>query len=151
MMPHRVLQPGESAVVKKRRLQGNVADRSRPKLIAVIRVARDLLQAEIFVLSRAVECHIAGDRRNLRDPNDMLLEVAEHLVGWARDVMAVDTPRPAKEKQRSLLFVVSQCALLPSRKPVNRSIGEDQGELELGDSKTEHIERYRPTGSHRGK
>src|SRR5215467_7018860 len=99
-MPHGILQPCEGAVVKEGRLQRHVADWASSKLVTVARIAGDLLQTEILILTRAVEGHIAGHGSNLRDSDDVLREIAEHLVGRSRNPVTIDTPRLAKEKQR---------------------------------------------------
>src|SRR5262249_58931122 len=96
------------------------------------------------------ESHIACERRDLWNPDDVLIKVAEHLVGGARDLVTIDAPGFAKEKQRTLLFVVTQCSNLASRKLVNGGIGKDQGEFEFSDSEPEHIEGNRAAGPHRG-
>src|SRR5215470_17095113 len=149
-MPHRILQPCEGAVVKEGRLQRDVADWRGPKLVPVIRVTGDLLQTKILVLTRAVERHIPGDGSNLRDSDNVLREVAEHLVGRTRNLMAVNTPRFAKEEQRSSLLLFSQGARLPSRKLVYGCVGKNQAELKFGDRKPEHIKSDGAAGLHRG-
>src|ERR1700694_1836012 len=103
-MPDGVLQLCERAVVEEGWLERHVADRRRSKLVAITCIFSDLFQAEILVLSRSVESHITGERRDLRYGYDMLREVAEHLVGCARNLMTLDTSCLAKEQQRSSLL-----------------------------------------------
>src|SRR5262249_50709810 len=137
-------------VVKECRLEGHIANRRSAKSVTVIGVTGDLLKAKVFVLARAIEGHIACERRDLWNPDDVLIKVAEHLVGGARNLVTIDAPGFAKEKQRTLLFVVTQCSNLASRKLVNGGIGKDQGEFEFSDSEPEHIEGNRAAGPHRG-
>ena len=69
-MLNRVPEPRECAVVKEGGLERRVPERRAAKLVAIRRIPRDLLQAEIFVLPRAVKDHVAISnpevgRRNL--------------------------------------------------------------------------------------
>src|SRR5882672_1372260 len=57
-MPDRVPEPRECAVVEEGGLQRGVPERRAAKLVAIRRIPRDLLQAEIFVLARPIEDHI---------------------------------------------------------------------------------------------
>ena len=79
----RVLESRERAVVEERRLQGDVAQRRGPEFVSIRRIPGDLLQAEILVPPWPVEYHVARsgakDRSDLRDADDVHLEVAEHL------------------------------------------------------------------------
>ena len=61
VMPHGILQRGERAVVKERRLERHIADGRGAEFVTVIRVAGDLLQAEVLVAARPVERHIADE------------------------------------------------------------------------------------------
>src|SRR5262249_49030476 len=117
-MPHCVFELCESPVVKECRLERHIADRRSAKSVPVTGITGDLLEAKVFVLARAIESHIACERRDLWNPDDVLIKVAEHLVGGARDLVTIDAPGFAKEKQRTLLFVVTQCSNLASRKLV---------------------------------
>src|SRR4029077_2333764 len=128
--------PCKGAVVKEGRLQRNVADRRSPKLIPVIRVTGHLLQAEVFVLTRAVERHVAHDRSNLRNSDDVRSKIAKHFVGRARNFMTFNTPGFSKEKERSAFLLVSQGVELTSRKLIYWSIRKNKGELEFGDRQT---------------
>ncbi len=81
----RVFESSESAVVEKCGLQGNVPNRRGAKHIAIVRVARHLFQAEVFILSGSVEGNItsrriADLRCNLRHADDVLSEVAKHFI-----------------------------------------------------------------------
>ena len=74
----------ERAVVEEAGCDGEIPQRRRPELVPIRRIARDLLEAEILVASGAVEQHVARARaevrRDLRSADDVLCEVAEHLV-----------------------------------------------------------------------
>src|SRR5256885_1819691 len=75
----RLLESGETTVMKKRGLQGHVPNRRGAKLIAVVRVAGYLLQSEVFILPRPIEGHItsrriACRRRDLRHADHVLSE-----------------------------------------------------------------------------
>src|SRR5262245_51738382 len=80
MMAHRVLEPCEAAVVEESGLQGHIAQRRGAELVAIIHLSCDLLQTEVFILARTIKNHIADQRGDLRNADDVLLEIAEHLV-----------------------------------------------------------------------
>ena len=84
MKANRVVESREGAIVEERRRDGEVAQRGRAELVAVGAIAGRLLEPEILVLARALEDHVAladaERRRDLRHADDVLFEVAEHLV-----------------------------------------------------------------------
>src|SRR5689334_14553811 len=102
MVVHRVLKRGEAAVVKERRLQGEVAKRRRAEAVAVFGVAGEVFQAEVLAAAGAREHEIprphAEDRRDLRDAEGVHLKVAEHLVRRPAYGVATDAPRLAEEE-----------------------------------------------------
>src|SRR5688572_11142916 len=128
MKADRVFEPGERAVMEERRLQSYVPEWRGAKHVAIIRVAGDLLQPEVFVLSGTIEDHIssrrvAGFRRNLGHPNHVLSEVAKHFIRLSRDGVASYAIGAAKEKQRTSLLIVAQRVLLATREPIDRRVG----------------------------
>src|SRR5256885_16889716 len=84
-MLDRVLEPRECAVVEEGGLQRGIPERRAAELVAIRRISRDLLQAEIFVLARPIEDHItladAKGRGDLRNADHVHPEVAENIVG----------------------------------------------------------------------
>ncbi len=85
MVPDRIFQPSEGAVVEERRLHSHVTEWRRAELIAIIRVTRDLFQTEILIPIRTIKEYVAGQgiaRRgsNLRNTNHVLGEVTEHFI-----------------------------------------------------------------------
>src|SRR3954454_21306370 len=103
MMSDRVLQSPECAVMEEGRLHGSVAQRRRSKAVAVGGIAGDLLHAEVLVASRPVEDHVAfsdpESRSNLRDPDDVVFEIAEHLVRRSTYGVALDAFRLPEKDQ----------------------------------------------------
>src|SRR5215470_16050148 len=98
MVAYGVFKPGKSAVMHKRGLKRDVADRRRAKLITIGRVAGDLFESEVFVSSGAVKNHIADRRGDLRDPKNMLFEVTKHFVRLPRDGMTNHATGLTEEK-----------------------------------------------------
>src|SRR5262245_53375319 len=105
MMAHCVLQSCESAVVKKGRLQSDVAQRGSPKLVTILGIAGDLFEPKVFIRRRTVEDHVADGWRDLWNADDVLLEIAEHFVRVAGDGVAFHTAGLAKEEQGAFLLV----------------------------------------------
>src|SRR6267378_6943217 len=141
-MPDRVPEPRECAVVEEGGLQRGVPERRAAKLVAIRRIPRDLLQAEIFVLARPIEDHItladAKGRGDLRNADHVHPEVAEHLVGLPGHSLTLHAIALAKEDQRAAFLRLAQRCLLATRIAINRRIGEHEREFELGDGATEH-------------
>src|SRR2546428_13806711 len=77
-------QPIEAAVVKEGGLQGDVAQRRGAELVAVVRIAGKLFEAEVRVLTRAIEDHITLGGGDLRNSEDVLREVAKHFIRRSR-------------------------------------------------------------------
>src|SRR5215470_17611131 len=119
MMPDRILQSRESSVVKERRLKRHIPDWRCSEFIAVIGIPRNLLQTEILVLTRSVECNVCNQRNDLRDADDVWSKIAEHLIGITRNLVALHASGGSKEQQRSLLLIVGERVLLSSRKLVD--------------------------------
>jgi hypothetical protein len=80
--------------MKKGRRYGEIAQRCGAEFVAVGAVAGPLLPSEIFVLSRTREDDVpvagAESRRDLRHADDVLLEVAEHLVRMTIDLVTLE-------------------------------------------------------------
>src|ERR1043166_6534269 len=107
MMTYRILDPRHRPVVEERGLQRRIAQRRAAELVAVGRIPRDLLQAEILVLTRSIKHDVAfADtefRRDLRHADHMHLEVAEHFIRVAVHRMALTAPSLAEEDERAPL------------------------------------------------
>ena len=128
VVPDRVLERREGAVVEEGRLQGDVAQRGGAELVPVGRVARDLLagRSPRPRPGRRTELSVLGAelRRDLRNADDVDREVAEHLVRRARDRVALHAAGLAEEQQRPALLRVGQRVAVAPREPVDRRVGE---------------------------
>ena len=133
MVPHRVLEPNERAIVHEGRLQGDVAQWRGAKGIAVRRVTRDLFEPEVLVRARSVELHVADGRHHLRHADHVLAEVTEHLVRLPRDLVAPDAPSRPEEEHGAAFLGVTERVRLPTSIPVDRRVRVDLRELELGE------------------
>src|SRR5882672_7719254 len=115
-MLDRVLEPRECAVVKEGGLERRVPERRAAKPVAIRRISRDLLQAEIFVPARSIEDHIpladAKGRGDLRNADYVHLEVAEHLIGLTGHGVTLHAIALAEEDQRAALLRFAHRALL---------------------------------------
>ena len=69
----------------------------------------------------------------------MVLEIAEHLIRLARNAVAGGTACRTEEQKRAFLFILRQRIPFAARKPVDRRIGEREGELEFGNGLPKHI------------
>lgn len=111
-------------------MHGRVAERRCAELVAVRRVSRDLLKAEIFVLPGAVINHVrfsyAEERSDLRNAYHMHLEVAEHLVGLPGHLVTLDTPAFSEKDHPAFFLRNGHRLFVATRKPVDRSIGKCQ-------------------------
>src|ERR671939_196965 len=103
MVADRGCERGIGAVVHVCRLDADVAERRRPKLIAVGGVAREVFAAIVLVRCLTIELVVGQLRNELRHCNRVLLEVAEHLVRATRNAMTADASGLPEEKQRSTL------------------------------------------------
>src|SRR5262245_12698814 len=126
MMLDCVFQAREAAVVKESWLQGDVAQRRRAELVAIFGVPGNWLQAEVFILPRPVEGHVADQRCDLGDAYYVLVEIAEHLICWSGHSVTLHTARFAKEQQCAFLLVVRKRIFLAPPKLIDRRIGEDE-------------------------
>src|SRR6266567_8176986 len=103
MMADRILDAHHRPVVEERPLQRGVTQRRAAELVAIGRIPRDLLQAEVLVLTRSVEHDVAfADTecgRDLRRAVHLLLEVAEHYIRVAIDRLALTAPTLAEENE----------------------------------------------------
>src|SRR5437762_3565644 len=139
-----VFQTREGAIVKEPGRDGQVSQWSSAELVTVFRLTRDFLQAEILVLPWAREDHVAlafsKPRSDLRNADDSLLEVAEHLVRPAIHLVALDAVCLAEEEQSPALFRPRHRVSVPSCELVEGRVGKHQRELEFGDGLAEHIE-----------
>src|SRR6267142_5605479 len=111
MEADRIFESGERTVMEKRGLQGDVPDWRSAEHIPVVRIARDLLQPEVFVLPRPVEDHITRRgvpcrRGNLRHADNVLSEVAKHFIRLPRYCVASDTVGTAEEEERTSFLVI---------------------------------------------
>src|SRR5689334_5906117 len=107
-----ILKASKRAVMHECRLHRQIADGRSAKFVAVIWLPRDLFQTEVLIRPRTIEVVIGHLRSDLRYSDHVALEIAEHLVGLARDLMALGTASFAKEEQRALLLIVGQCVPL---------------------------------------
>src|SRR4051812_44937481 len=98
MMTYRILQRRECAIVHERRLQRDITKRRRTKLVTMSRVAGDLFPAEVLILARSVKIAVGHGGGNLRDADNVVLKIAEHLIRVARYGMTLRTAGLA-EKQ----------------------------------------------------
>src|SRR5262249_6582096 len=126
VMPHRVVEPGECTVVKEGRLYRDVANRRRSELIAVVGIVCYILPAKVFIEPRPVKGIVGIERRYLRNPDNVIFKVAEHLVRLAGYLMALDTARLSKEEQRAFLLVLGHGITVAAGEPVNGRIGKRQ-------------------------
>src|SRR5687767_13139831 len=97
-MANRIVQTREGSVMHKSRLHRHITERRGAKFVTVGRVAGDLLQTKVFIEARPIKSGVGQGGRNLRDPNDMLLKVTEHLIGLARHTVTDRTPGRAEEQ-----------------------------------------------------
>src|SRR5687767_2600370 len=98
MMAHRILQVRERAVVHECWLYGDVAQRRGAKLVAIRWVTRDLFLAKVLVGARPIESVVCHLRRDLRDADDVIMEVVVHLVLLARNRMASGIARSSENQ-----------------------------------------------------
>src|SRR5437763_9746363 len=150
MMADRVVATRHSRVVEERPLQGGVTQRRAAELVAIGRIARDLLQAKVLVLTRSIEQHVAlADtefRRDLRHANRVHLEVAEHFVRLAADRMALTTASLAEEDECTALLLFVHRMSIAACESIDRSVGKDQRKFEFRDGAREHGEVDWATG-----
>src|SRR5947208_10238167 len=150
MMADRIVDARHRPVVEERWLQRRVAQRRAAELVAIGRIARDLLQAKVLVLTRSIEQHVAlADtefRRDLRHANRVHLEVAEHFVRLATDRMALIAPSLAEEDERTTLLLFVHRMSIAACESIHRFVCEDHGEFELRDGAGEHGEVDWTTG-----
>src|SRR5215831_18247481 len=142
-----VLKMDKSTVMHEGRHEGGVTQGCGAEHVAVVRVSGDLFEAEILVRAGAIECYVTERRDDLRDADDVLSEVTKHLVGLASYAMALHAFGFAEEEQRPFLLTLGKRVLPPARETVERGVGKDQGELELGDGLAKMIEVDRGAGS----
>src|SRR5262249_36766319 len=102
---------------------------------------------EILVLSRSVECDVARTWCDLRHPNHVRSEIAEHFVRFTRNLVTLTTSSGTEEQKRAFLLLNRQGILLPSRVAVDRGVCEYKCELELRNGQTELVEANRVAGS----
>src|SRR4051794_26093476 len=116
------------------RLEGQVAEGRRPEEVAIRRVAREVLQAEVLVGPGAREDEVPRtdpeDGGDLRDARAVHPKVTEHLVRLACDGMARHAPGPAEEQESPALLPRGESRTVAPRIPVERRVGEGERELE---------------------
>ena len=151
-MPDGVLEARVRAVVEERRLHGDVSERRCPELIAVGRIAGDLLEAEVLVFVWAVEDHVPG-----ADPKrGAICGTPTTCISKSLNI-SLDRPdtawqctqsRRAKEQQRAFLLRQRHGRAVAARKPIDWCVGKDQRELEFRNRPAEHREIDRRAGLH---
>src|SRR5260221_5905916 len=139
MIADGVRQAGERAVVHERWLQRDITQRRSAKPVAVRWVARDLLTAIVFIGAWAIKDNVAQLRRDLRNPGDMVLKVAKHLIRLSGNAMAHDTAGLTEKQQCALLFVIGQRVPLAASELIDGRIVEGQAELKFGNSLPKHV------------
>src|SRR5262249_19637230 len=141
--------------MEESRCYSKISERSSTKLVAISRVACDLFQAEIFILSRPLEDDVARfyaeDRGNLRNADDALLKVGEHLVRLAHRRAAghgvtLHTLGLAEEEKRAAFFGRSHGFSVSACKLVNGCVGIHLREFEFSDGFAKHEEVDRCSG-----
>ena len=70
----------------------------------------------------------------------MFLEVAEHLVRFAVDAVTLHAFSLAEEQQRPAFLGPGHRVHVAAAEPVERCVGEDERELELGNRLAVHVE-----------
>src|SRR5690348_4360442 len=135
MMSDRILDARHRPVMEERRLQRCVAQRRAAEFVAIGRIPGDLLQAKVLVLARSIEYHVAlaqaEFRRDLRHADRVHLEVAEHLIRFAGDRMALTAPSLAEEDKRATLLLFVHRMPIATGESIDRCVGEDEREFEL--------------------
>jgi hypothetical protein len=121
MMADGVLETHEGPIVHEGRHQRVVPQWRGAKHVAVFRIARDLLEAEILIRVRAVEGHIPEGRRHLWHPDHVLPEVAEHLVRLAAHAVTLHAPGLPEEEQRPPLLALRERVAFAARKAADRT------------------------------
>src|SRR5262249_24393072 len=91
----------------------------------------DLLEPKVLIGSRPIEHHVPKGWYDLRDTDDMLAEVAEHLIGRAGHAVTLHTPGLPEEEQRAPLLSIGEGVALAAGEAVERRVGEEEGEREL--------------------
>ena len=124
VMTHSILKASECPIMHECWLHGDITEWRCTKLVAVLWVARDLFSAKVFICARPIKCIVRHVRRYLRDADDMILKIAEHLIRLACNAVAHTTARRTEEQQRTLLFIIRQRIPLAARKPIDWRIGE---------------------------
>src|SRR5579862_3383852 len=103
-----VFDSSVSAIVEEACRHRKITQRGCPEFVTVRGIARNLLQAEVLVVSRAIEKYVshpdAEKRGDLRHSDGAILEIAEHLVRPAGNRMATYAARLAEEQQRTALL-----------------------------------------------
>src|SRR5262249_26518372 len=127
----RLAKGTKGAIVHEGCLHGDVPKRGGAKGVPVGLVAGRVLTAEGLVCAGSVERVVRIARDELGYGENVVLEVAEHLVRLPGYRMAGDATSSAEEEQRPLLLLVCQGIRLAARKTVDGSSGESERELEL--------------------
>ncbi len=111
-----------------------VAEGLGAEAVAIALVTRALFLAVVLVRSGPVERLDAPLGHELWHPDDVGLEVAEHLVRETPYHVALSALRPDVEEQdRAALFVGRHRFAVTPREPVDGRVGTYQRELELGE------------------
>src|SRR4030095_13979103 len=140
MVADGVLKVDEGAVVHERRHHCSVAQWRGPKQVTVVGIPRDLLQTKVLVGSWPIEHHVPEGWYALGDTDQMLAEVAEHLIGCAGHAVTLHAPCLPEEEQCAPLLALGEGVALAAGEAVERRIGEDEGELKLSNRLCEVLE-----------
>src|SRR5262245_22768258 len=136
-MVNRILEPPKRAVMEKRSLHSGVAKWRRSELVPVGWIPGHLFQTEVFILIRTVRDDFAfahaEEWRYLLHADIMHLKVAEHLIGSAGHLVALDTLTFSEENQGPLFLRDRHGAPVAPGETIKGSVGEDEGELKFGD------------------
>ena len=80
VIPQRIFEARERAVMEEGRLQCQIAQRRSPELVPVVGIASNFFKTEVFVRLRAIETIVCNAGRDLWSASDVVLEVAKHFV-----------------------------------------------------------------------
>src|SRR5262245_46163990 len=98
MVADGVLEVNEGAIVHERRHHRDVTQRCGPKQVPVVGIPCDLLEPKVLIGFWPIELHVPEDWYDLWNTNDMLAEVAEHLIGRASYAVTLHAPSLSEEE-----------------------------------------------------
>ncbi len=145
MVHDRGLERVEGSIVKEGRRHLQIAERCGAEHVTQSRIALRLLEAEVFVLARAVEDHVARpdaeQRRKLWAADSVRLEVAEHLVRVAGHGVAADAACLTEKEQRAALLTRRHRVPLTAGEAIQRRIRGGEHSLKFCDRSPPHADR----------